>query len=131
MRSRWLDRQLRSGVAPWSSQVHAARALQLTSRHHRRALARALDRVVQRAQSDRRPHLSSITEPSAEQVSEALPLLNSLRRRLRDGSPVGARGMASLDALLSHDADPDYSSGASPELRTALENVSQWLDVAD
>jgi hypothetical protein len=133
VRAPWLDRQLRTGVPPWSSPVHAARALQLTGTRRRLALARALDRLVARAERPpvRGPYRSAVVEPCRAQVRDAVPTIRALSTRLRGRDPIGARGVASLNDILSDSCGPCYRMGDGGELATALENVALWLDVPD
>ncbi len=133
VRAPWLDRQLRAGVPPWSSPVHAARALQLTGARRRLAIARALDRLIARAEQPPRGRVycTAVVEPCREQVLDARRAIVAISGRLRGRDPIGARGMASLSDLLSDSCGPCYRRGDGGELASALENVAQWLDVPD
>jgi hypothetical protein len=131
LRAGWLDRQLADGVAPWHSPVHAARALQLTSRRHRRAMARSLERLVEAADQPHLRFLTAAVPPCRAQVHDALPSILDVAGRLRDGEPVDARGIATLRELLSDGLGPCYANTHPGALAVALEAVSQWLDAVD
>ena len=126
-----LDSQLAAGSVPWRSRVHAARALQLTSDRHRRAIARSLERLVEAAEQPGGPLKGSVVAPCREQVRAALPLILTIASRLRDPAPVDARAIARLRALLSDGTGPCYSRADPDALSVALETIAQWLDVQD
>jgi len=119
-----LDRQLASGTPPWRSPVHVTRALQLTNTHRRQLLALGLERLVSDSQRvPRGPRLGGAVAPCRAQVTEALPLILGLIARLRDRTPVDARGMAQLSQLLTDGAGPCYVSGDSGWLSHELESA--------
>jgi hypothetical protein len=125
----WIDRQLAEGVAPWRSRTHAARALQLTNSRRRRVLAAGLERLVEHAeQPGSHFRHSGVIPPCREQVREALPVIFAIAGRLRGGSPLDARGVARLKALITDSAGPCYKRSRRDALNDALETVSQWLD---
>jgi hypothetical protein len=126
-----LDRELQAGVAAWSSPAHAARALQLTSDRHRRGLARSLERLARRLQPPALRTPGAVDAPDRELSGATGPLMRAIAARLRDGSPVGARGMASLGALLADDRKLSNARGDPTKLTAALESVSKWLNVLD
>ncbi len=132
LRALWIDRQLAEGVDPWRSPSHAARALQLTSSRRRRALASGLERLVEDAGQ---PHghyrHSAVIQPCREQVREALPLIFEIAARLRDGEPVGVRGVAGVWLVITDGAGPCYRRIHREALNDALEAVSCWLDTPD
>src|SRR2546423_10873043 len=76
-----LDRELASGIAPWRSPLHAARALALTSDRSRRGLARSLERLVEQAQCARSQSRGAVVYPCREQVLDALPALLTIAGR--------------------------------------------------
>jgi hypothetical protein len=131
LRAPWLDRDLAEGVPPWHSPVHAARAVQLSSRRRRRALARALERLVKDAERPPRPELGAVIRPCRGQVIEAARPLRAIAARLRSGAPVEARGIAALQAVLTDGGGPCYSRAYPGALTARLEAVSRWLDVED
>ena len=124
-----LDRELASGIAPWRSPLHAARALQLTGDRNRRGLARSLERLVEHAQQPRSQHRGAVVYPCREQVLEALPALLTMAGRLRCADPIDARGVARLNILLSDGIGPCYVRIRRNALTDALQEISQWLAV--
>jgi hypothetical protein len=122
-----LDRELASGIAPWRSPPHAARALQLTGDRNRRGLARSLERLVENAQCGRRQSCSAVVYPCREQVLEALPSLLTVAGQLRSAAPIDARGVARLSILLSDGSGPCYLRIRRNALTDALQEISQWL----
>ena len=131
LNSNALDRDLASGVAPWRSRTHAARALQLTSMHRREAYADGLERAL--AATDRLPRSSRmggavVADPAA--VILSAPLMWEIIGELRGTGPVSAEGMARLRALLCDGAGPLYAARQHEELRQALEHIARWLPVA-
>ncbi len=131
LRAPWLDRHLAAGAVPWRSPTHAARALQLTGERSRRGLARALERLAERAERSAPPFLSAAVPPCAEQVLAARPAILEIAARLRSPAPVEARGVARLHALLCDAAGPCYARIHRDALTIELETVSRWLDVQD
>ena len=124
-----LDRELASGIAPWRSPLHAARALQLTGDRNRRGLAQSLERLVEHAQQPRSQCRGAVVYPCREQVLEALPPLLTVAGRLRSGDPIDARGIARLNILLSDGSGPCYVRIRRNALTDALQEISQWLTV--
>jgi hypothetical protein len=124
-----LDRELASGIAPWRSPLHAARALALTSDRTRRGLARSLERLVEQAQQPRNQQRGAVVYPCREQVIEAMPALLTIAGRLRSADPVDARGMARLNILISDGSGPCYVRIRRNALTDALQEISQWLAV--
>ena len=127
----WIDPRLAAGAVSWRSPVYAARALQLTDRGSRFALARSLERLLERAEQPSAPFKSAAIAPCRVQVRDALPLILSIASRLRSGTPVDARGIAQLSELLSDGAGPCYRRIHPEALTRALERVSRALDVDD
>jgi len=126
-----LDRRLADGAVPWRSPTYAARAVQLTSRHSRLGLARALEGLVERAEETPVPFRGAAIRPCREQVRHALPVILTLASRLRANDPLDARGIARLRALLGDGSGPCYMRIHPEALVVALEDVSQWLDVEE
>ncbi len=127
----WLDRELAAGVASWRSELHAARALQLTSDRNRRGLARSLERLVADTESPPAPFRGAAVPPCREQVLDALPVIRLVAARLRSGDPVHATGIARLSALLSEGAGPCYMRIKPDALTNALLDIAQWLAVPE
>jgi hypothetical protein len=124
-----LDRELASGIAPWRSPRHAARALALTSARNRRGLARSLERLLENAQVPRSQYRGAAIYPCREQVIEAMPALLTIAGRLRSADPIDARGIARLNILLSDGTGPCYVRIRRNALTDALREISQWLAV--
>jgi hypothetical protein len=124
-----LDRELASGIAPWRSRLHAARALQLTGERNRRGLARSLERLVENAQQPRSHHRGAAVYPCREQVIEAMAAMLTVAGPLRCAAPVDARGVARLNILLSDGSGPCYVRIRRNALTDALQEISQWLAV--
>ena len=124
-----LDRELASGIAPWRSSLHAARALALTSDRNRRGLARSLERLVEQTQHPRSQYRGAAVYPCREQVIDALPALLTIAGRLRSADPIDARGVARLNILLSDGSGPCYVRIRRNALTDALREISQWLAV--
>jgi hypothetical protein len=124
-----LDRELASGIAPWRSPLHAARALALTGERNRRGLARSLERLIEHAQRPRGQYRGAVVEPCREQVIDALPMLLGIAGRLRSADPIDARGIARLRILLSDGNGPCYVRIRRNALTDALQEISQWLAV--
>ncbi len=125
----WLDRELAGGTGVSLSAAHAARVGQLTKAPTRRALARSLDRLVERA-GDRRSRFSNWTiQPCAEQVRDAMPLILSTASRLRSDEPLSPLGIARLKTLLRDVSGPCYVPSWPGALTVALQDVSNALDI--
>jgi len=124
-----LDRELASGIAPWRSPLHAARALALTGDRNRRGLARSLERLIEDAQRPPGPYRGAVVQPCREQVIEALPALLTTAGRLRSADPIDARGVARLNILLSDGSGPCYVKIRRNALTDALQEILQWLAV--
>jgi hypothetical protein len=126
-----LDRDLASGVAPWRSPAHAARALQLTGARRREAYAHGLKRLLSETENPRRStRISAVVLPNPASVILCAPVIWEIVAELRGPAPVSAEGMARLRALLCDGAGPIYCAGHEHELRQALEHVARWLPVA-
>ncbi len=124
----WLDGELARGLGTSLSEAHAARAEQLTTKHTRRAMAVSLDRLVDRAENPRRGFLTWVVQPCPEQVLEAVPLIVSIRSRLRSTEPLNAAAVARLKKLLSDRAGPCYVRCEPNALTAALRYVSEALE---
>ena len=131
LRHESIDRELASGIAPWRSPVHAARALQLTGGRRRMAYAEGLERVLAETErARRRTRFSAVVMPDAAAVMLNAPLIWEIISMLRARAPVSAEGMARLRALLCNGAGPLYCAGNDDQLRRALEHIARWLPVA-
>jgi len=123
----WLDEELARGMGASLSQAHAARAEQLTSERERQRVARALDRLVDRAQNPRPAYPSPLLPPCPEQVRDAMPLILSIRSRLLAGQPLAAQGIARLKTLLRDRSGACYTASGEGALTLALQEVSELL----
>ncbi len=127
-----IDKELARGVPSWSSPVHAARSLQLTSGRSRAALARSLDDLVARAGLPRGHFFGTAAiAPCREQVSHALPQILEITARLRRARPVASRGAAALLELLRDGTGPCYNCTQRGALSIVLDRVSAWLDTEE
>ena len=125
----WLDRELGAGMGASLSAAHAARVRHLTKARTRLALARSLDRLVQRA-DDRRSRFSNWTvRPCTEQVRDATALILSTASRLRSDEPLAPLGIAGLGTLLRDVNGPCYVSSRPDALTVALQEISNALDI--
>jgi hypothetical protein len=129
LRAPWIDKQLAAGALPWSSRVLAARSVQLTSDRRRRALARALERLVKHSERASAPFRGAAIQPCREQVRRALPLILAIASSLRSGRPIDARGVAQLLELLTDGTGPCYAYVGPDALATELQSVSDRLEV--
>ena len=123
----WLDEELARGMGASLSEAHAARAEQLAGERARRRVARALDRLVDRAQNPRPAYLSPLLPRCPEQVRDAMPLILSIRARLLAGQPLAAQGIARLKTLLRDRSGACYTAGGEGALTVALQEVSELL----
>ena len=121
----WLDRELARGLGGSLSEVHAARAAQLSGERARRAVARLLDRLVDHAQEARPTRV--FIAPCPDQVRRAMPLIDSIRTRLRSSEPLDARVIAQLRTLLTDRDGPCYAVTEPDALKVALEEISATL----
>jgi hypothetical protein len=119
MTRRDLSKELAAGVDPSSGPALALRATQLLRPRYRRALARAVERLVKNA--DRDPRLSSAAPLARDQVAEARDTLLSIAQVLRESPSVQPRGVAMLWILLSDGNSPVYL----PTARGVLELQAQ------
>jgi hypothetical protein len=129
VRAASLDREFTSGIAPWRSPLHAARAIQLTAPRSRRSVARSLERLIEHA--ERGPAITAAITPCRTQVSEARPAILRTAARLRSDAPIDARGVARIRALLSDGAGPCYVPSTPQALTAALETAERWLQAPD
>lgn len=100
-----LDGALVAGADPAGSQQLAARALTLTSRRFRTALAADLERLVSAAQA---PPSRLRVRPRRDAVLANASELRELAALLRGASPLDAPGLAALELLLIDGSGPAY-----------------------
>ena len=133
LRAPWLDRELARGVESWRSRVHAARALQVTSDRHRKALAEWLERLVATADAAPPPvsRLSARVTPCAEQIFLARYEMQALAAHLRAPVPIDAGAAVRLRLVLADGSGPCYRRTSPLALRDALVALDAALDVPD
>jgi hypothetical protein len=122
-RSLELDRALAEGAPPESSAALAVRARDLCGSVARRRLARQILRIA-REPGDSRGIRVSV-------VSDAADDLERLAHRLLAPGPVAARGVARSRLLLTDGASALYWRRAAVDLRVAVEEALEGLELAD
>jgi hypothetical protein len=127
-----LDKQLAAGTASWASPRHAARALQLTGRAHRKSLAEGLDRILHDAR-DPTANLKRLSciMPCRRSVLRSAPLLQDLSDVLRGDLPLDAQQVARLRVMARNGVGPLYCDGRREELARALELISAGIVAVD
>lgn len=121
-----LDRELARGDNPLGSAALALRARQLVERRNRDRLARALERLVERA--ERTPSPSEIIRLPRREIRDARTALLELADRLRDARPVYARGVAMVSRLVQDGTGPAFTRGAGVALRRAIAAAADALE---
>jgi hypothetical protein len=123
-----LDAALAQGVAPEASAALELRAQALIGPVARK-LGLRLSQILLSAQFEGGTCGTAIPICAAL-VREAQPELNQLVGRLLGGGPVGARGVATVGALLCNGAGPLYGSfREAAQLRAALSAALDALEV--
>jgi len=125
----WLDRELARGLEEPVSEAHSARAEQLSGTHERRAVGRLLDRMVRRAEEPTWAFPRVFVAPCRDQVRHAMPVIASIRSRLRSTEPLDPHAIAQLKTLLRDRGGPCYISSRPDALKVALGEISAALDV--
>ena len=131
MLGRWLDEELARGLGASFSEANAARAQQLTTERTRKAVARTLDRLVDRAENPRRASLIAPRAPCREQVRNAVPLILMFRSRLLSGESLEPEEVARLKVLLADRRGPCYVPSEPDALMGALQDIVRSLDIGD
>ena len=120
LRSRTLDRELIGGADPAVSAQLAAHAARITAPCERSELAEILDHL---ARSDAEPWTATRIRPHRTAVRANASELHALAALLRGRSPLYARGIAMLRALVRDGTGPAYTDrngrALASELRTA------------
>ena len=128
VRAAQLDAELAQGVAPESSAALELRAQALIGPVARKLGIRLLQ-ILLSAQSEGAMPAATIPICGAL-VREAQPELSLLVGRLLGGGPVGARGVATVGALLSDGGGPLYGRFRdAAALRAALSAAREALEV--
>jgi hypothetical protein len=116
--ARWrasdLDRQLANGIDPMQSDELSLRVGQLGSAGTRVRLACALRGAIELAKGHRAPLVT--TRLRRSEIQENDELLLALADRLRDGEPLGVRGLAMTSRLVNDHSSPLYRPGPSGSL---------------
>jgi hypothetical protein len=121
----WLDRELADGAPATLSKAHEARAEQLTSPRMRGAVARSLEKLLDRAQASRGTAPLATIPPCCEQIIQAAPLMVSTVSLLRSREPVDARAVAKLKLLVGDRHGPCYRRSRPDALLAALREISE------
>jgi hypothetical protein len=123
-----LDHDLVAGASPEATPELALRGQALVRPQERRALARAVQRLLAEA-SRPAPRLFRSGSPiRREEVRAAAVELASLVDHLLAPAPVSARGVAHTRVLLSDGAGPLYHRGGSDDLRRHVVSAINALD---
>jgi hypothetical protein len=123
--ARRLDLALAEGAAPDVDVAMALRAQALIAQPERSMLAGSIRRLVREAR-ERRPAVISHAPVARRKVAEAADELEWLARRLLDGGPVAARGVAQVGFLLGDVRSPLY--GGREDLRPVVSRVLEQLE---
>jgi hypothetical protein len=130
-----LDTALAAGASPEATVPLALRGRALVQPHARRALARAILRLVTEAERPAPVRFRTGSPIRREVVREAADDLRSLADHLLAPAPVSARGVAAVCVLLTDGAGPLYHYGGGPgrdlgiQVRQAiagLDPLSDW-----
>jgi hypothetical protein len=119
-----LNDELLAGGDPGGSRLLVARALQLTSRRSRAALAEGLQRLLRRAQMPASP--LSVVRVRRDAVCANASALAELALLLDSPAPLYAQGVAALERLLGDGTGPAYR-GDAQTLAGALEECRQRM----
>jgi hypothetical protein len=117
LRGHSLDRALIGGADPASRPLLAARAARLTRRATRAQLADELDHF---ARTEHEPRTPWRVLPSRKAAHANATELHALAAVLRGPSPVRARGVAMLRALLTDGAGVAYTDRSGDQLAREL-----------
>jgi hypothetical protein len=122
-----LDGALAQGVAPDSSPVLELRAETLIGPTAWQ-LGEHVNQILLTALADRRFPIHAVPI-SRRLIREVEPELSALALRLLDDRPVAVRGVASVRALLCDGRGPLYGVGDAAELRRALNESIDALEI--
>jgi hypothetical protein len=122
-----LGRRLAEGANPSSSPELERRSQQLLSANNRRALAQAIERVIDAAEERPSPYSSAVPLRRAA-ILEQRPILLSLAAELRDTDQhVSVRGVALIERLLTDGGSPLYVETTEESLEGALRHARSAL----
>jgi hypothetical protein len=119
LRRESLDHALAGGADPGSDPLIASQARRLLAPRRRRALARAVRNVLDRA--ERPPRFGSAVPIARTSVRENRAELEELADRLEGHAPIGVRGLAAAELLLTEGVSPLWISSEPRELHAAVE----------
>jgi hypothetical protein len=127
--ARRLDRDLAAGVTPSCSQLHAVRALQLTSARQRATVATRLERLLLEARYPRlsHPRLGILLAPARGPVLGCDWLISDLAATLRAATPISAEVVARLRALLRWSSGALYACDAPGQLEAGLLQIADLI----
>lgn len=126
LRGRALDRALRAGADPASSAMLAQRAAWLTTRRHRRKLARSLHGLLDPVTVRGGP--SAAIAPHRGELARARLPLARLAALLEIDEPVYARGVAMAELLLTQGDSHLYVPERAGQLRSEVEAIVDALE---
>ncbi|MSO40849.1 MAG: hypothetical protein EXQ70_02970 [Solirubrobacterales bacterium] len=131
LRGASLDDRLAAGAPPGANRALATRAEELVAGKSRRALARQLEDVVQRASSPLDYEFTAALFLNREAIGAAQVPLLELAARLDGSGPVNARGVAMTSRLLRAAESPIYRAYDIPlEPESARLNLQQLAKAA-
>jgi hypothetical protein len=121
-----LERRLAAGEEPRSDRALELRAAQLVAPRERRALAAAIENIVDEVD---RPSasISAAAPVSRAAIKQARPQLLELAADLRSARPVQAAGVICVRSLLCDGSSPLYGVSEENALSGAVEEARQRL----
>jgi hypothetical protein len=123
-----LDEDLSRGADPATSPKHDLRAAQLRSQALRTRLANRLVLAVGEARGQGQELRSAKRHKQRAEVRDCADEILALAAHLREGTPVGVRGLAMTARLVTDRKGPLYRAGG-PDLREVLRATRSMLDV--
>jgi hypothetical protein len=123
-----LTRQLARGAASTDSRELALRAGQITAKHTRGVVADSIVDLLTRAENPQ-PLFGSQVPLPRQKVGEVRHELTGLLERLRQPEPVRPQGMARVLLLLTDPELPLWGLGSAEELRDAIIDARDHLDL--
>jgi len=123
-----LDEELSRGADPSTSPKHDLRAAQLRSHVVRTDLANRLVVAVGEARGQGQELHSATRRKQRAEVRERADEILALAAQLREGAPVGVRGLAMTARLVTDRKGPLYRADG-PDLRDVLRATRSALDL--
>jgi hypothetical protein len=127
LRQARLDEELSRGADPATSPMHELRAAQLRSPAVRTRLANRLVLAVGEARGQGQELRSAKRRKQRAEVRDSADEILTLVAQLREGAPIGVRGLA-MAARVTDRKGPLYRAGG-PDLREVLRATRSALDV--